>query len=91
MGKFLKICNKPIERSHIFSALIISELVNTASHLVSMQSSKLIMTLAKHLVPKDRVVKSVIGEIFLHLHPKNIEKVFHLPRVINLLGLPKNK
>ena len=61
------------------SPLIRSGLVNAASHLVSVQSLEVIMTLAKHFVLIERVVKSVIGEIFLDLCPKNIEKVFHLP------------
>ncbi len=38
------------------------------------------MALAENYVLKERVVKSIIGEIILDLRPKNIKKVFHLPR-----------
>ena len=61
-------------------ALIRSRLVNVASHPISIQSSKLIMALAKNYVLEVRVVKSIIGEIVLDLRPKNIEKKFNLPR-----------
>ena len=57
------------------STLIILGLVNIKSHLMSVQSSKLIMTLVENFVPGERVMKSVIREIFLDLCPKNIEKV----------------
>ena len=62
------------------SALIHLGLVNTTSHSVSVQSSGLVMTLAQHFVPGERVVKSVIGEIIFDLWPNNIEKIFHLLR-----------
>ena len=45
------------------------------------------MTLTKHYVLEEKVVKSIIGEIFLDLQPKNIEKVFHLPRVGQFIRL----
>ena len=67
LGEFLRICNKPTERSAMIFALIRSRLVNIASYLMSMQSSKLVMTLAQHFVPEERVVKSVTGEIVLNL------------------------
>ena len=79
LGEFLKICNKPTERSQMVSTLIWSLMVNVASHSVLLQSLELIVTLVEHLVPEERVVKSLIGEIVLDLQPKNIEKIFHLP------------
>lgn len=57
------------------STLIRSELVNAASHPVSVQSSKLIMALVENYVSEERVVKTITGEIVLDLRPKNIEKV----------------
>lgn len=36
---------------------------------------------SKNYVFEERVFKSIIGEIILDLQHKNIEKVFHLPRV----------
>ena len=51
------------------SVLIKSELVNVTSHSVAIQSSELIMTLAHHCVLKEKVVKSVTGEIVLDIHP----------------------
>lgn len=65
LGEFLKICNKPTERSTIVSTLIHSGLVCVASHPMSMQSSELIMTLPEHFVHEERVVKSVNGEVVL--------------------------
>lgn len=38
------------------------------------------MTLAENYASEERVVKSITGEIFVDLRPKNIEKVFHLLR-----------
>ena len=62
------------------STLIRLGLVNTTSHPISVQSSELIMALAENYVSEERVVKSITREIFLDLRPKNIDKVFHLPR-----------
>ena len=67
MGAFLKLCNKPTERSLMISTLIHSQLVNAASHLVSVQSSKLIMTLEEKYVPKESIAKSITGDIVLDL------------------------
>ena len=58
-----------------------------ASHLMLVQSSNLIMKLAQHFVPKERVVKSVIGEVVLDLRVDNIEQVFHFPRVDQFIRL----
>lgn len=55
-------------------------LVNVASHPTSVQFSKLIMTLAENYVPKEKVVKCITREIVLELGPRNIKKIFHLPR-----------
>ena len=65
LGEFLRICNKPIERLALVSMLIRSGLVNVASHPVSVQSAELIMTLSRHFVPDERVVKSVTKEVVL--------------------------
>ena len=46
LGEFLRIYNKPTERSALVYALIHFGLVNVASHPVSVQSSELIMALA---------------------------------------------
>ena len=54
--------------------LIQSGLVNMASHPTLVQSSELIMTLAHHYVPEEKVIKSVIGEIFLDLMLLKIKK-----------------
>ncbi len=62
------------------STVIKYGLVNAASRPTSVQSSKLIMTFVEHYVPEEKVVKSVTGEIVLDLKPRNIEKVFHIPR-----------
>ena len=62
------------------STLILSTLVNATCHPTSVQSLELIMALAKNYVSRERVVKSVIGEIVMGLRPRNIEKAFHLPR-----------
>lgn len=51
------------------------------------QSSKLVMTLAQHFVPEERVVKSVTSEVVLDLRPDNIERVLHLPRVDQFIKL----
>lgn len=56
---FLTLCKKPKERSAMVLALIQSGLVNISSHPTSIQSSELIMTLAHHYVPEEKVVKSV--------------------------------
>ena len=49
------------------SALIRLGLVNTTSHLMSVQSSELIMTLVEHFIPMERVVKMIMRGIFLDL------------------------
>lgn len=67
LGEFLKICNKPIERSALVSSLIRSGLVNATLHPKLVQSIDLIMTLAQHFVSKERVVKSITGEVVLDL------------------------
>lgn len=67
LGTFLALCNKPIERSSMISTLIHLGLVTIASHLVLVQSSELIMTLAERYVPEERVVKSITREIILDL------------------------
>lgn len=67
LGEFLRIFNKPMKISALVSSLIQYGLVSVTSHLVSIQSSKLIMTLAKHFVPKERVVRSVTGEVVIDL------------------------
>ena len=67
LGEFLSICNKPTKRFAMISTLIQLGLVNTALHSISIQSSNLIMTLAQHFVPEERVVKSVTGEVVLDL------------------------
>ena len=38
------------------------------------------MAQVENYISKERVVKSIIGEIMLDLQPKNIKKIFHLPR-----------
>ena len=45
----------------------IGGIVNTVSHLMSVQSAKLIMALAQCFVLEERVVKSVTGEVVLDL------------------------
>ena len=57
LGEFLKICNKPTKKFSMVFSLIHSGLVKVASHLVSVQSSELIMKLSKHFVPKERVIQ----------------------------------
>lgn len=42
------------------------------------------MALAKNYVSEERVVKSVTREIVLDLRPRNIEKVFHLLKLISM-------
>lgn len=64
------------------SALISLWLVNVSSHPILVQTSKLAMTLSGNCVWKERVIKSIIGEVVLDLGPKNIKKFFHLPRVV---------
>ena len=71
--------NKLMERSKMISSLILRGLVNISFHPMSIQSSYLIMALAHHYTSKDKVVRSIIGEMVLYIHPNNIEKVFHLP------------
>ena len=56
-------------------------LVNATSHPTSVQSSELIMALVENYVREEKVVQSSIREIVLDLRPRNIEKIFHLPRV----------
>ena len=60
------------------SFLIRNGLVNIVFHSTSVQSSKLIMTLAYHYMPKEKVIKSVTRDIVMDLRLCNIEKVFHL-------------
>lgn len=62
-------------------------LVNIVSHLVSIQSSELIIALVKNYASKERVVKSITREIILDLRPKNIEKVFHLLKAYQYIRL----
>ena len=57
------------------------------SHPMLVQSPKIIMTLSQKNFPKERVVKSVIGEFFLDFQPDNFERVFHLPRVDQFIRL----
>lgn len=77
---FLVLCKKLNERPRMVSTILIRlGLVNATSNLVSVQSSEVIMVLAKNYVLEERVVKNIIGEIVLDLRPKHIEKVFHLP------------
>ena len=67
------------KRSDMVTKMIRNILVNAPSHLVSIQSSKLIMTITQHYVPDERIVRSVIGEmVLLDLRLDNIEKVFYL-------------
>ena len=80
LGEFLRIYNKTTKRSTLVTSLIRLGLVSAASHLVSVQSVKLIMTLAQHFVPKERVVKSMTSEVALNLQPEKNERIFHLPR-----------
>lgn len=87
LANFLKACNKLVGRSDPVSALIHSILVNTASHPTSVQSAKLIMTLAQHFVLEERVVKRTTGEVVLDLRPDNIQRVFHLPRADQFIRL----
>ena len=87
LGEFLRVCNNLTERSTMMSALIYSGLVNAASHMGTVQSAKLIMTLSRHFVSDERVVKSVIGEVVLDLQPDKIERVFHLPRANQFIQL----
>lgn len=69
------------------SNLIRSRLVNMASHPTSVQSSELIMKLLHHYVPREKVVKSVTGDLVLDLRPQKIKKVFHLPRTDQYLQI----
>ena len=87
LGEFLTICNKSTKRSAMVSTLIWSGLVNVASRPMLVQSLDLIMTLAQHFLPNERVVKSVTWEDVLDLWPDNIERVFHLPRVDQFIRL----
>ena len=87
LREFLRICNKPTERSSMMFTLIHSRLVNIVSHLVSVQSTNLIMDLSQHFVLDERVVKGVTEEVVLDLQPDNIERVFHLPRVDQFIQL----
>ena len=80
LSEFVRVCNNPIESSTIMFALIWSGLVNAASHLGTVQSAELIMTLSRHFIPEERVVKSVTEEVVLDLQLDNIERVFHLTR-----------
>lgn len=77
---FLTLCNKPLKSSMMASKLIQSGLVNFVSHPTLFQSFELIMILAQHYVPDEKVVKSMTREIVLDLRPQYIEKVFHLRR-----------
>lgn len=62
-------------------ALILSGLVNISSHLMSHQSTELIMMLVHHYVLEEKVVKSVTGEIFLDIISQKIMNIFYLPWV----------
>jgi hypothetical protein len=73
------------------SQMIRVGLVSVASHLVSVQSSELIMEMAQHYVADERIVKSVTGDIILDLHPDNIERVFHLPKLDNYYNISFDK
>ena len=46
LGEFLRVYNRPTERSALMSTLIHSKLVNAASHPMSVQLAELIMTLS---------------------------------------------
>lgn len=85
LSTFLTLCNKSMERSPMIFSLIQSGLFNIASHPTLMQSLELIMTLAENYVSVERVMESITGEIILDLQPKNIDKVFHLLRVDQLI------
>ena len=67
LREFLRIFNKPIERSALVSTLIHFRLVNVAPHPMLIQSAELIMALAQRFVLEERIVKSVIGEVVLDL------------------------
>ena len=69
------------------STLIRLGLVKEASHLMLVQSLKLVMKLAQHFILEERMVKSVTGEIVLDLRLNNIEQVFHLPRADQFIRL----
>ena len=51
----------------MMSVLMQLGLVNIASHLTSVESSELIMTLVKPYVSEEKVVKSITKEIALDL------------------------
>ena len=61
-------------------ALIQSNLVNEASHSTLVQFSKLIITLIDHYLSEEKVIKRLTKDIVLDLQPRNIKKVFPLPR-----------
>ena len=67
LGEFLRVCNSLTERSTLRSTLIHSGLVNATSHPGTVQSAELIMTLSRHFVSDERVVKSIFGEVVLDL------------------------
>ena len=71
--------NKLHERFDMISSRVERILKNATSHPMSVQSSKLIITLGQHYISKKNMVKNVIGEIVLDIRSDNIEKVFHLP------------
>ena len=58
--------------------MIRNGLVSTATHLVSLQSSELIMVITHHYVLDDKIIRVVKGEVVLDLTPNSIERAFHL-------------
>ena len=53
-------------------------LVSVAAHPVLVQSSKLIMAIAQHYVPGEKIVQAVTREMVLDIRPDAIERAFHL-------------
>ena len=45
------------------------------------------MALVENYVLEERVIKNITREIILDLRPKNIKKVFHLPRAYRYIRL----
>ena len=59
--------------------MIQSGLVSAAAHPVLVQSSKLIMFIAQHYVPDEKIVMVITSEMVLDIRLDAIERAFHLP------------
>ena len=64
---FLTTCNNPHDQPNLITKMIQSGSVSVIAHPILVKSSKLIMAIAQHCVPDERILKAVIIEMVLDI------------------------